>query len=98
MDHAATYQGDDSIKIRELWVPAAAILEDGLDDLCPRHPSRGAPPLEERLRHSRLLAARETQGMAGEKRARWNPARNLVTDAGPVCFRLLNRWTGARAN
>ena len=32
LEHAAKYQGDGRIKIRELWVPAAAILEDGLDD------------------------------------------------------------------
>ena len=31
-EHAAKYQTEDRIKIRELWVPAAAILEDGLDD------------------------------------------------------------------
>lgn len=32
LDHAAKYQGDDRIKIGELWVPAAVILEDGLVD------------------------------------------------------------------
>jgi hypothetical protein len=32
LEHALKYQGEDRIKIRELWVPAAAILEDGLDD------------------------------------------------------------------
>lgn len=31
-DHAAKYQGGGRIKIRELWVPAAAILEDGCED------------------------------------------------------------------
>jgi hypothetical protein len=29
--HAKAYQGDARIRIGELWVPAAAILEDGLD-------------------------------------------------------------------
>jgi hypothetical protein len=29
--HARAYQTEDGIKINELWVPAAAILEDGLD-------------------------------------------------------------------
>ena len=28
-EHAAMYQGSDRIKIQELWVPAAAILEEG---------------------------------------------------------------------
>ncbi len=32
MEHAAKYQGDGRIKMRELWVPAAAILEDGCED------------------------------------------------------------------
>lgn len=31
-DHAAKYQGEGRIKIKELWVPAAAICEEGLDD------------------------------------------------------------------
>jgi hypothetical protein len=30
--HATKYQDEDRIKIRELWVPAAAILEDGCED------------------------------------------------------------------
>ena len=32
LDHAKKYQGEDRIKIRELWVPAAAILEEGSKD------------------------------------------------------------------
>lgn len=32
LEHAAKYQGGDRIKIKTLWVPAAVILEDGLDD------------------------------------------------------------------
>jgi hypothetical protein len=31
LEHAKTYQTDDRIRIDELWVPAAAILEDNLD-------------------------------------------------------------------
>lgn len=31
-DHAIKHQGQGRIKMRELWVPAAAILEDGVDD------------------------------------------------------------------
>jgi hypothetical protein len=30
--HAAKYQGEDRVKIDELWVPAAAITENGLED------------------------------------------------------------------
>lgn len=32
LGHAAKYQDDERIRIRELWVPAAAILEDNLTD------------------------------------------------------------------
>ena len=32
LDHAKKYQSEDRIKIRELWVPAAAILEEGAKD------------------------------------------------------------------
>jgi hypothetical protein len=34
LEHADKYQGDGRIKIRELWVPAAMILEDGVEDEC----------------------------------------------------------------
>lgn len=30
LEHAEKYQGDDRVKMDELWVPAAAILEEGL--------------------------------------------------------------------
>ena len=32
LEHAKKYQSEDRIKIRELWVPAAAILEEGSKD------------------------------------------------------------------
>lgn len=32
LEHAAKYQGDDRIKIQELWVPAAMLLEDGTNE------------------------------------------------------------------
>ena len=32
LEHAKCYQEGERYKIKELWVPAAAILEDGLDD------------------------------------------------------------------
>lgn len=31
-EHSSTYQGDGRIKIKELWVPAAAIIEKGLTE------------------------------------------------------------------
>ena len=32
LEHAAKYQGDDRIKIKELWVPAAMLIEEGTND------------------------------------------------------------------
>lgn len=32
LEHAEKYQGDDRVKINELWVPAALIVEEGCDD------------------------------------------------------------------
>lgn len=32
LDHAEKYQGDDRIKIGELWVPAAVLVEEGCED------------------------------------------------------------------
>lgn len=32
LEHAKAYQTDDRIKIKELWVPASFILEEGLED------------------------------------------------------------------
>jgi len=32
LDHAEKYQGNDRIKIKELWVPAALIVEEGSED------------------------------------------------------------------
>lgn len=32
LDHAGQYQGANRIKIRELWVPAAAVTEEGAED------------------------------------------------------------------
>lgn len=32
LEHALKYQGAERIRIRDLWVPAAAILENGLED------------------------------------------------------------------
>jgi hypothetical protein len=32
LEHALKYQGEGRIKIKELWVPAGAILEDGCED------------------------------------------------------------------
>jgi hypothetical protein len=32
LEHAAKYQGDDRVKFKEMWVPAALIVEEGSED------------------------------------------------------------------
>jgi hypothetical protein len=82
LEHAACYQSDDRVKINELWVPAAAIIEDGLED-CARAIRQEA---RYRLRQGRgirvfsrpelLRSWLEGQGISLESRA------HLITDAG----------------
>ena len=55
LEHAAKYQGIGRVKIKELWVPAAAILEENLED--DARLVRAAPSSAPRDRHSRVLAA-----------------------------------------
>lgn len=42
LEHAAKFQSDDRIRIDELWVPAAAIIEEGLDEECAIHVQKEA--------------------------------------------------------
>jgi hypothetical protein len=82
LEHAACYQSDDRVKVNELWVPAAAIIEDGLDD-CARAIRQEA---RYRLRQGRGIRVfsrpellrnwLEGQGISLESRA------HLITDAG----------------
>ena len=82
MDHAAAYQGVDRIKIRELWVPAAAILEDGLDDCArvirqeARHRLKKGSGIRVFSRPAKLKQWLEKNGLTLESRA------HLITDAG----------------
>jgi hypothetical protein len=82
MDHAAAYQGDDRIKIRELWVPAAAILEDGLDDCArvirqeARYRLKKGSGIRVFSRPAKLKAWLEKNGLSLESRT------HLITDAG----------------
>lgn len=81
-DHAAKYQSDDRVKIRELWVPAAAILEDGLDDCArvirqeARHRLKKGSGIRVFSRPTKLKGWLEANGLTLESRA------HLITDAG----------------
>lgn len=82
LEHAAKYQGDGRIKIRELWVPAAAILEDGLDDSArivrqeARHRLKKDSGIRVFSRPAKLKEWLEKNGLTLESRA------HLITDAG----------------
>jgi hypothetical protein len=81
-DHAAKYQADDRMKINELWVPAAAILEDGLDDAArvirqeARHRLRKGYGVRVFSRPDALKAWFIREGLSFESRS------HLITDAG----------------
>jgi len=84
LEHAAKYQGDGRIKIREMWVPAAAILEDGCEDSArvirqeARHRLKKGSGIRVFSRPTKLKEWLEKNGITLESRA------HLITDAGQV--------------
>lgn len=82
LEHAAKYQGEGRIKIKEMWVPAAAILEDGCEDSAriirqeARHRLRAGKGIRVFSRPTKLKEWLEKQGLSLESRA------HLITDAG----------------
>lgn len=82
LEHAAKYQGEGRIKIKELWVPAAAIVEDGLEDSAriirqeARHRLREGHGIRVFSRPGKLRAWLEANGLSLESRG------HLITDAG----------------
>lgn len=82
LEHAAKYQGEGRIKIKELWVPAAAILEDGCEDSArivrqeARHRLRKGTGIRVFSRPKKLKEWLEKQGLTLESRA------HLISDAG----------------
>ena len=84
LDHAATYQDGDRIKIKELWVPAAVILEEGLDDDAriirqeARHRLKQGSGVRVFSRPELLKDWLAEEGLSVESRA------SLITDAGQV--------------
>lgn len=82
LDHAYKYQGEGRITIKELWVPAAAILEDGCVDSAriirqeARHRLRKGQGIRVFSRPNQLRAWLEREGLTLESRA------HLFTDAG----------------
>jgi hypothetical protein len=81
-DHATKYQGEGRIKIKELWVPAAAILEEGVDDCArvirqeARHRLREGYGIRVFSRPDALKDWLAANGLTVESR------KHLITDAG----------------
>lgn len=84
LEHAAKYQDDDRIKINELWVPAAAILEENLKDDArivraeARHRLREGKGIRVFSRPERLKQWMEKEGLDYESR------KHLIIDAGQL--------------
>lgn len=84
LQHAAKYQGEDRPKIKELWVPAAALTEDGLDDSArivrqeARHRMKKGEGIRVFSRPQHLKKWLEDNGMTLESR------QHLITDAGQL--------------
>jgi hypothetical protein len=86
--HAATYQGGDRTKVRELWVPAAMILEEGTNDQQSKEVIIWRQEARYRLkegtgirvfsRPDKLKAWLEKNGLTLEQR------KHLITDAGQL--------------
>lgn len=84
LEHAAAYQDDDRIKIKELWVPAAVILEDNLKDDArivraeARHRLRKGRGIKVFSRPERLRKWIEDEGLDFEQH------KHLIVDAGTI--------------
>ncbi|WP_370156483.1 hypothetical protein [Ferrovibrio sp.] len=82
LDHAKAYQDNDRFKIDELWVPAAAITEEGLKGEArilraeARHRLKQGKGIRVFSRPEHLKAWLESEGLTLESR------RHLITDAG----------------
>ncbi len=84
LDHAAKYQGDDRIAMKEMWVPAAMILEDGVTDDAralrqeARHRLREGYGIRVFSRPAALESWLQAQGLSVARRAKW------IVDAGQL--------------
>lgn len=84
LEHAAKYQGEGRIKINELWVPAAAILEDNLENDArlvraeARHRLREGKGILVFSRPERLKQWMEDEGLDFEA------YKHLIIDAGKI--------------
>ena len=89
LEHASKYQGEDRIKIKELWVPAAMVVEEGCADDArtlrqeARHRLLNGSGVRVFSRPSHLKGWLEKNGLTVERR------QHMITDAG----QLVPGWT-----
>lgn len=91
LEHAQKYQGAGRIKIRELWVPAAAIIEEGCEDESriirqeARYRLKKGTGIRVFSRPDQLKDWLKKEGLSLDDR------KHLITDAG----QLIPGWTTA---
>lgn len=84
LEHASKYQGENRIKIKELWVPAAMVVEEGSEDEArilrqeARHRLLKGSGVRVFSRPSHLKDWLEKNGLTLESR------RDMITDAGQL--------------
>lgn len=84
LEHADKYQSEDRIRIDELWVPAAAIIEEGCEDEAriiraeARHRLKEGKGIRVFSRPEKLKDWMKEQGISYEER------KHLITDAGQL--------------
>ncbi|MGE5418171.1 MAG: hypothetical protein ACM3UZ_15635 [Acidobacteriota bacterium] len=84
LEHASKYQGESRIKIKELWVPAALVLEEKLNGDArvlrqeARHRLKTGKGIRVFSRPERLKNWLEDNGLSIEQR------KHLITDAGKI--------------
>lgn len=84
LEHAKKYQGDDRIKIQELWVPAAMVIDGDLKDEAKilraeaRYRLKNGKGIRVFSRPERLKSWLEGEGIKFDDR------KSLITDAGKI--------------
>jgi beta-lactamase superfamily II metal-dependent hydrolase len=84
LEHAARYQSGDRVKIGELWVPAAVLVEEGLEN--------DARVLQAEAQHRfrqgrgvRVFSRPDAlKGWCTAQGIDWNARQHLITDAGQL--------------
>ena len=70
LEHAEKYRVNGRPKIGELWVPAAALVEEGLEGDARIIRSEARYRFKAKTRHSCILATGSTEGMDGTRKPR----------------------------